>query len=52
VVAQLYNGVDSPPFAAGVDAGVNHGGVISGWHSHNHTDGYNTHQTWLLLIEL
>jgi type VI secretion system secreted protein VgrG len=35
VVAQLYNGVDSPPFAAGVDAGVNHGGVISGWHSHN-----------------
>ena len=35
VVAQLYNGQDMPPFAAGVDAGVNHGGTISGWHSHN-----------------
>ena len=35
IVGQLYNGVDTPPFAAGVDAGVNHGGVLSGWHSHN-----------------
>jgi type VI secretion system secreted protein VgrG len=35
VVAQLYNGVDTPPFAAGADSGVNHGGTLSGWHSHN-----------------
>jgi type VI secretion system secreted protein VgrG len=35
VVAQLYNGVDTPPFAAGVDSGVNHGGTLSGWHSLN-----------------
>jgi type VI secretion system secreted protein VgrG len=34
VVAQLYNGVDTPPFAAGADSGVNHGGTLSGWHSH------------------
>jgi type VI secretion system secreted protein VgrG len=33
VVAQLYNGSDQPPFAAGVDAGTNHAGAISGWHS-------------------
>jgi type VI secretion system secreted protein VgrG len=33
VVAQLYNGADQPPFAAGVDAGTNHAGAISGWHS-------------------
>jgi type VI secretion system secreted protein VgrG len=39
VVAQLYNGVDTPPFAAGVDSGVNHGGTLSGWHSHNLTAG-------------
>jgi type VI secretion system secreted protein VgrG len=37
VVAQLYNGVDTPPFAAGADSGVNHGGTLSGWHSHNLT---------------
>ena len=40
-----YNGVDAPPFAAGVDSGVNHGGTISGWHSANHTEGYNQ---WVL----
>jgi type VI secretion system secreted protein VgrG len=34
VVGQLYNGADNPPFAAGVDSGVNHPGVISGLHSH------------------
>lgn len=33
VVGQLYNGADTPPFAAGVDSGVNHAGVISGVHS-------------------
>ncbi|CUI03710.1 type VI secretion system Vgr family protein [Massilia antarctica] len=35
VVAQLYTGADMPPFSAGVDSGVNHGGVLSGIHSHN-----------------
>jgi type VI secretion system secreted protein VgrG len=35
VVAQLYTGADTPPFAAGVDAGVNHAGTLSGLHSHN-----------------
>jgi type VI secretion system secreted protein VgrG len=39
IVGQLYNGEDLPPFAAGVDAGVNHPGAISGWHSHNHEGG-------------
>ncbi len=34
VVGALYNGADAPPFAAGVDSGVNHSGVISGWHTH------------------
>jgi type VI secretion system secreted protein VgrG len=33
VVAQLYNGTDLPPYAAGVDSGINHAGVISGLHS-------------------
>jgi type VI secretion system secreted protein VgrG len=42
VVAQLYNGVDTPPFAAGVDSGVNHGGVLSGWHSHGLTGSEGT----------
>jgi len=46
VVGALYNGADAPPFAAGVDSGVNHSGVISGWHTHS-TDhsGYNQ---WVL----
>lgn len=35
VVAQLFTGADMPPFAAGVDAGVNHAGTLSGLHSHN-----------------
>lgn len=35
IVAQLYTGSDMPPFSAGVDSGVNHGGVLSGIHSHN-----------------
>jgi type VI secretion system secreted protein VgrG len=33
IVAALYNGADLPPYAAGVDAGVNHAGVLSGMHS-------------------
>ncbi|WP_426101664.1 type VI secretion system Vgr family protein [Massilia sp. TSP1-1-2] len=39
VVAQLYSGQDGPPFAAGVNAGVNHAGVLSGIHSHNFDGG-------------
>ena len=35
VVGALYNGQDAPPFAAGVDSGVNHSGVLSGWHTHS-----------------
>jgi type VI secretion system secreted protein VgrG len=45
VVAQLYTGSDTPPFAAGVDSGVNHAGVLSGIHSHNFDNsGYNQWQ--------
>ncbi len=39
VVAQLYTGSDAPPFAAGVDSGANHAGVLSGIHSHNFDGG-------------
>ena len=39
VVAQLYTGTDAPPFAAGMDSGVNHAGVLSGIHSHNYNGG-------------
>ncbi len=34
IVAQLYTGSDPPPFAAGVDSGVEHAGVLSGIHTH------------------
>ncbi len=45
VVAQLYTGADQPPFSAGVDAGVNHAGVLSGIHSHNFDgDGFSQWQ--------
>jgi hypothetical protein len=33
VLGAQYNGHDTPPLAAGVDAGLDHPGVISGWHS-------------------
>jgi type VI secretion system secreted protein VgrG len=33
VVAQLYNGSDTPPFAAGIDGNANHAGTLSGIHS-------------------
>ncbi|MES2017644.1 MAG: type VI secretion system tip protein TssI/VgrG [Pseudomonadota bacterium] len=46
VVAQLYTGSDTPPFAAGMDSGVNHAGVLSGIHSHN-LDGSGFNQ-WQL----
>jgi type VI secretion system secreted protein VgrG len=42
IVGALYNGADAPPFAAGVDAGVNHPGVISGLHTPSlDQSGYN-----------
>jgi type VI secretion system secreted protein VgrG len=45
IVAQLYNGSDGPPFAAGVDSGVDHAGVLSGIHTHNFDrGGYNQWQ--------
>lgn len=46
VVGALYNGADAPPFAAGVDSGVNHSGVLSGWHTHSlDQSGFNQ---WVL----
>ncbi len=45
VVAQLYTGSDAPPFAAGVESGVNHAGVISGIHTRGFDGaGYNQWQ--------
>jgi type VI secretion system secreted protein VgrG len=45
IVAQLYTGSDLPPFAAGVDSGANHAGVLSGIHSHNFDgSGFNQWQ--------
>ncbi len=46
VVGVLYNGQDAPPFAAGEDSGVNHPGVLSGWHTHS-LDGDGCNQ-WVL----
>jgi type VI secretion system secreted protein VgrG len=39
IVAQLYTGADPPPFAAGVDSGVEHAGVLSGIHTHTFDRG-------------
>ena len=45
IVAQLYTGADSPPFAAGVDSDANHAGVLSGIHTTNFDgSGYNQWQ--------
>ena len=45
IVAQLYTGADPPPFAAGVDSGVDHAGVLSGIHTLNFDGGgYNQWQ--------
>jgi type VI secretion system secreted protein VgrG len=45
IVAQLHTGSDMPPFAAGVDSGVNHAGALSGIHSHNFDQsGFNQWQ--------
>jgi type VI secretion system secreted protein VgrG len=42
IVGSLYNGQDDQPFAAGVDSGVNHPGVISGYHTPTlDNSGYN-----------
>jgi type VI secretion system secreted protein VgrG len=46
IVAQLYNGSDTPPFAAGVDADAGHAGVLSGIHTHS-VDGSGFNQ-WQL----
>jgi type VI secretion system secreted protein VgrG len=35
IVGQLYTGSDVPPYAAGVDSGIEHAGVLSGYHTHN-----------------
>ncbi|MDQ6216448.1 type VI secretion system Vgr family protein, partial [Achromobacter insolitus] len=43
--AQLYNDADLPPWSAGEDAGANHPGTLSGWHSKGlDNDG---HSQWL-----
>jgi type VI secretion system secreted protein VgrG len=45
IVAQLYTGADPPPFAAGVDSGIDHAGVLSGIHTLNFDgNGYNQWQ--------
>jgi type VI secretion system secreted protein VgrG len=45
IVAQLYTGTDAPPFAAGMDSGVDHAGVLSGIHTHTlDRSGYNQWQ--------
>jgi len=45
IVAQLFTGADLPPFAAGVDSGVEHAGVLSGIHTHGFDgSGYNQWQ--------
>lgn len=46
VIGQLHNGQHDLPWPAGVDAGTNHPGTISGWHS-PHLDGGGANQ-WLL----
>ena len=46
IVAQLYNGQDSPPYAAGVDSGINHPGVISGLYTHS-LDGQGSN-SWVV----
>ncbi|HYR25564.1 MAG TPA: type VI secretion system Vgr family protein, partial [Aquabacterium sp.] len=46
VVGQLHNGQHDLPWPAGVDAGSNHPGTVSGWHS-PHLDGQGANQ-WLI----
>jgi type VI secretion system secreted protein VgrG len=46
VIGQLHNGAHDLPWPAGVDAGANHPGTLSGWH-HSHLDDAGANQ-WLL----
>ncbi|MGQ0599027.1 phage baseplate assembly protein V [Aquabacterium sp.] len=46
VVGQLHNGQHDLPWPAGVDAGANHPGTVSGWH-HPHLDEAGANQ-WLV----
>jgi type VI secretion system secreted protein VgrG len=46
VLGAPYNGQDTPPLAAGVDSGIDHPGVLSGWHS-TALDGAGFNQ-WVL----
>ncbi|MDI1260551.1 type VI secretion system tip protein TssI/VgrG [Aquabacterium sp.] len=46
VVGQLHNGQQDLPWPAGVDAGSNHPGTVSGWH-HQHLDQQGANQ-WLV----
>lgn len=46
MVAAVFNQQDTPPFRAGIDSGVNHAGVVSGWHSQG-LDGQGFNQ-WVL----
>jgi type VI secretion system secreted protein VgrG len=46
VIGQLHNGAHDLPWPAGVDAGANHPGTVSGWHSPN-LDGGGANQ-WLI----
>ncbi|RZL04016.1 MAG: type VI secretion system tip protein VgrG [Rubrivivax sp.] len=46
VVGQLHNGQHDLPWPAGVDAGSNHPGTVSGWH-HQHLDQQGANQ-WLV----
>ena len=46
VVGQLHNGQHDLPWPAGVNAGTNHPGTVSGWH-HQHLDQQGANQ-WLV----
>jgi len=39
IVGQLYTGSDVPPYSAGVESGVEHAGVLSGYHTNNFDGG-------------
>jgi uncharacterized protein involved in type VI secretion and phage assembly len=46
VIGQLHHGRHDLPWPAGVDAGANHPGTVSGWHS-SHLDGGGANQ-WVI----
>jgi type VI secretion system secreted protein VgrG len=46
VIGQLHHGRHDLPWPAGVDAGANHPGTVSGWHS-SHLDGSGANQ-WVI----